>query len=329
MKAIEYARYGPPEVLTLKDVGDPVVGDDDVLVKVCAAGLNPLDWHFMRGTPYLLRLMLGLRRPKNRRLGVDLAGRVRAVGRNVSLLQPGDEVFGAAKGALAEQVCTSEQALVRKPARLSFEEAAGVPIAGLTALQGLRDKGRLQGGQKVLINGAAGGVGTFAVQIAKVLGAEVTGVCSTGKVDLVRSLGADLVIDSTQADFTRQGRLYDVLFDTVGNHSLSALRRALERRGTLVMVGAAHMGNWLEPLPSLLKTLVVSWFVPQTLASLLTRRSREDLDLLRGYLEAGRIRTVIDRIQPLGEVASAIGYLEAGHARGKVVIRIQEGPLAG
>ena len=323
MKAIVYARYGPPEVLSLEEVARPAVGDDDVQVEVCAAALNPLDWHFMRGTPYLLRLMTGLRKPKNPRPGVDLAGRVLAVGRNVSGFRPGDEVFGAGKGALAEVVCASGQSLALKPANLSFEEAAGVNVAGLTALQGLRDKGRLQAGQKVLINGAAGGVGSFAVQLAKAMGAEVTGVCSSGKVELVRSLGADHVLDPALADFTRQGRRYDVLFDTVGNHPLSALRRALEPRGALVMVGAAEMGNWLDPLLSPLKALVVSWFVPQTLASLLTRRCREDLEVLRGFLASGRIRTVVDRIHPLTEVPLAMVYLEAGHARGKVIIKIQ------
>jgi NADPH:quinone reductase-like Zn-dependent oxidoreductase len=325
MKAIVYRKYGSPDVLELEDVGKPVVNDDDVLVRVHAASINPLDWHFMRGTPYLVRIAMGLLKPKATRLGVDVAGRVEAVGSHVTQFQAGDEVFGTCKGAFAEYVCTSAEALVVKPANVTFEQAAAVPIAAFTSLQGLRDKGRIQAGQKVLINGAAGGVGTFAVQIAKSLGAEVTGVCSTRNVAMVRSIGADHVIDYTKEDFTQSGRRYDLIFDTMGNHSLSDGRRVLGSKGTLVMVGGAPNGNWLGPLLSPLKALLMSRFVSQTLAPLLARRSKEDLTTMQGLLEAGKVTPVIDRTYPLSEVPEAIRYLEKGHARGKVVITVDPG----
>jgi NADPH:quinone reductase-like Zn-dependent oxidoreductase len=320
MRAIVYHEYGSPDVLELRDIDEPVVTDDGVLVRVHAASVNPYDWHFMRGTPYLVRLMAGLTKPKTARLGVDVAGVVEAVGSNVKQFRAGDEVFGSSKGAFAEHVCTSERALVLKPANVTFEQAAAVPVAAFTALQGLRDKGRIQRGHKVLINGAAGGVGTFAVQIAKWFGADVTGVCSTRNVDMVRSIGADHVIDYTQEDFTHSGQRYDLMFDAAGNHSLSDNRRVLESRGTLVMVGGSPKGNWLGPLLPALEAIVISRFVGHTLALLLAKGSKEDLIILRGLLEAGTVTPVIDRTYPLSEVPEAIRYLEQGHARGKVVI---------
>ncbi|HJU84037.1 MAG TPA: NAD(P)-dependent alcohol dehydrogenase [Holophagaceae bacterium] len=322
MKAIEYRQYGPPEVLAFRDVDPPVIQDHEILVRVGAAAINPLDWHFMRGTPYLLRLMIGLRRPKVPGLGVDVAGRVEAVGSKVERFRPGDEVFGLAKGALAEYARSSEATLALKPANLSFEQAAAVPIAAMTALQGLRDQGRIRPGCRVLVNGASGGVGSFAVQIAKALGAEVTGVCSTRNLDLVRSLGAGQVVDYTREDFTRLGQRYDLIFDTIGNHTVSAMRRVLEPKGVLVMAGAARMGDWLEPLVSPLMTLVQSWFVSQTLAPFLAKGRQEDLVVLKDLIEAGKVTPVIDRTYPLSEAPEAIRYLEGGHARGKVVITV-------
>jgi NADPH:quinone reductase-like Zn-dependent oxidoreductase len=274
----------------------------------------------MRGTPYLMRAMAGLRKPKITRLGVDVAGRVEAVGKNVTRFRPGDDVFGSCRGAFAEYGCASEDALALKPANVTFEQAAAVPIAGLSALQSLRDKGRIQRGQKVLINGAAGGVGTFAVQIARVFGAEVTGVCSAGNVEMVRSIGARHVIDYAQEDFTRNGRQYDLIVDSVGNHSLSEYRRALTNEGTLVMVGGPDDGRWLSPLTGLLEATVVSWFVSQKLLPFLAHKSKEDLMFLRNLLETGEIVPVIDREYPLRQVPEAIRYLEEGHARGKVII---------
>ncbi|HQR47563.1 MAG TPA: NAD(P)-dependent alcohol dehydrogenase, partial [Thermoanaerobaculia bacterium] len=255
----------------------------------------------------------------------DLAGHVEAAGRNVTKFRPGDEVFGVSRGAFAEYVSASETKLALKPANLTFEQAAAVPIAAFTALQGLRDKGRIQSGQKVLINGAAGGVGTFAVQIAKAFGAEVTGVCSTRNADMVRSIGADRVIDYTREDFTRGGRSYDLILDSAGNHSLSDLRRALTPEGTLVMIGGPDKGRWLGPLSDLLKAVVLSRFVRQKLLPFLAHSSREDLIVMKALLEAGRVTPVIDRSYPLREVPEAIRYLEEGHARGKVVITVEHG----
>jgi NADPH:quinone reductase-like Zn-dependent oxidoreductase len=324
MRAITYTRYGSPDVLQLTESALPVPKDDEVLLRIRAASVNPLDWHFLRGTPYLLRIQAGLRKPTITRLGVDVAGRVEATGKNVTRFRPGDEVFGACRGAFAEYVSASERALVLKPANVTFEQAAAVPVAAISALQGLRDKGRIQQGQKVLINGAAGGVGTFAVQIARVLGAEVTGVCSTGNVAMVRSIGAHHVIDYTREDFTRTGEHYDMIFDTVGNHALSACRRSLTPEGAIVFVGGPDMGRWLGPLPGLVKVLVVSWFVSQKLLPFLARVKKEDLLIVRDLLESGKIVPVIDRTYPLSDVPGAIRYLEAGHARGKVVITMEE-----
>ncbi|MGD1147512.1 MAG: NAD(P)-dependent alcohol dehydrogenase [Thermoanaerobaculaceae bacterium] len=265
MKAIVYTEYGPPDVLRFTEVAKPTPNDDEVLIRIRAASVNPFDWHYMRGTPYVVRTTAGLRRPKVIRLGVDVAGQIEAVGKNVIQFQPGDDVFGTCKGAFAEYGCASEGALVLKPVSVTFEQAAAVPVAAFTALQGLRDKGRIQPGQKVLINGAAGGVGTFAVQIAKVFGAEVTGVCSTRNLDMVRSIGADHVMDYTQEDFTASGQRYDLMFDSVGNRSLSDCRRALTAEGNLVLVGGPNKGRWLGPLTGMLKAVVLSRFVGQKL----------------------------------------------------------------
>lgn len=322
MKAIVYHKYGSPDVLELKDIDNPVINDDDVLVRVRAASVNPLDWHFMRGTPRFVRIMTGLLKPKITSLGVDVAGVVEAVGCNVAQFRASDEVFGACKGAFAEYVCASEGALVLKPANVTFEQAAAVPVAAFTSLQGLRDKGQIQPGHRVLINGAAGGVGTFAVQIAKSFGAHVTGVCSTRNVDMVRSIGANHVIDYTQEDYTQSGQRYDLIFDTVGNHSLPDNRRVLESKGALVMAGGPT-DSLLGILLSSLKALVMSRLVGQTLVSFMARRRKEDLIIMQGLLEAGKVTPVIDRTYPLSEVPKAIRYLEEGHARGKVVITLE------
>jgi NADPH:quinone reductase-like Zn-dependent oxidoreductase len=324
MKAAVYTRYGSPDVVQIKDVEKPVPKDDEVLLKVRAASVNPLDWHFMRGLPYLLRMMAGLRKPKITGLGVDVAGQVEAVGRNVTQFKAGDEVFGSCRGAFAEYVCTSESVLVKKPDNVTFEQAASVPVAAFTALQGLRDKGHIQPGKKVLINGAAGGVGTFAVQIAKAFGAEVTGVCSTRNVDMVRSIGADRVIDYTQEDFTKSGQRYDLFLDCVGNHSLLACRRVLNPKGVYVPVGGTS-GPWMiGPLARALTTLVLSWFVSQKLVIFfLAKSNKADLTVLCELMAAGKVTPIIDRRYSLSEVPEAIRYLEEGHARGKVVITLE------
>ena len=323
MKAIAYHRYGSPDVLEYEEIEKPTPGDDEVLLRVRAASVNPYDWHFMRGTPYFLRMMAGLRKPKITRLGVDAAGQVEAVGRNVTRFKPGDEVFGMCKGAFAEYACASESALVMKPASVTFEQAASAPVAAYTALQGLRDKGKLQPRQKVLINGAAGGVGTFAVQIAKWFGADVTGVCSTRNLEMVRSIGADHVIDYTQQDFTRSGQLYDLIFDCVGNHSFSACRDVLSHKGTNIAVGGPT-GRWMiAPLAGLLAALVLSRFTSQKLVMALAKPNKEDLTLVSELMEAGKIVPVIDKRYRLNKVPEAIRYLEEGHARGKVVITLE------
>ncbi|OAB37003.1 alcohol dehydrogenase [Paenibacillus macquariensis subsp. defensor] len=320
MKAIVYNKYGPPDVLQLKEVEKPVPKDNEVLVKVHAASANPLDWHFMRGTPYIMRLQTGLFRPKNNAIGVDVAGRIEAVGKNVKEFQPGDEVFGACNGAFAEYVCASEGYLVKIPVNVTFEQAAAVPIAAFTALQGLRDQGLIQPGQKVLINGAAGGVGTFAVQVAKSLGAEVTGVCSTRNVAMVRSIGADHVIDYTQEDFTRCKNTYDLIFDAVGNRSLLYCRRILRPQGTFVIVGSQSKGRWLGPLARSLRGLLLSRFVSQRIMMFMASWSKDDLVTMQKLLEAGKVTPVIDRYYKWSEVTEAIRYLEEGHAQGKVII---------
>jgi NADPH:quinone reductase-like Zn-dependent oxidoreductase len=323
MKAAIYTRYGPPDVVRITDVEEPVPKDKEVLLKIRAASVNPLDWHFLRGTPRLGRIVFGLGKPKNPRLGVDVAGQVEAVGTGVTRLEPGDAVFGTCKGAFAEYACASESALVTKPDRISFEQAAGVPIAGLTALQGLRDHGRLQQGQKVLVNGAAGGVGTFAVQIAQALGADVTGVCSARNVDLVRSIGAEHVVDYTREDFTGSGQHFDLLFDCVGNRPLSACRRVLAPKGIYVGIGGGGLDTSSFSLVVDTATRVLtSWFVSQKLRGFVAKMRQEDLAALHELMTSGRVTPVIDRCFPLSDISEAIRYLEAGHARGKVIITV-------
>ena len=327
MKAIVYYKYGSPDVVRCEEIEKPTAGDDEVLVQVHAASVNPLDWHFMRAEPYIGRLVFGLRKPKFPRLGVDLAGRVEAVGRFVTRFQPGDEVFGTGRGAFAEYACAKPTKLVLKPANLTFEQAAAVPVAAITALQGLRDRGRVQPGQSVLINGAAGGVGTFAVQIAKAFGANVTAVCSTRNADLVRSIGADQVVDYTREDFASGGRRYDLLFDCMGNRSLSACRRIIGPRGSYVAIGGPA-GRWIGPIASVLKMLLLAPLVSQNLAICMASVKQPDLLTLRELIEAGKVTPVLDRRYPLSEVPEALRYLEAGHARGKVAIAVAATPEA-
>jgi NADPH:quinone reductase-like Zn-dependent oxidoreductase len=323
VKAISYNRYGSPDVLKCEEVRKLAVGDDEVLIRVRAAAVNPYDWHFMRGEPYPVRIAAGgLRKPKDSRLGADVAGEIEEVGRNITQFKPGDGVFGSCKGAFAEYACASESKLAIKPDNVTFEQAASVPIAAFTALQGLRDKGKLQPGQKVLINGAAGGVGTFAVQIAKSFGAEVTGVCSTRNVEMVRSIGAHQVVDYTQENFTKSARRYDVILDCVGNHSFSECRRVLNLRGIYVAAGGTS-DNWMiGPLTRAIKALVLSWFVSQRQVLVLAKPSKEDLTILGELMATGKVTPVIDKCYSLSQVPDAIRYLEAGHARGKVVITL-------
>ncbi len=321
MNAIVYHRYGSPDELAIEEVETPVPKDDQVLVRVKAASVNPLDWHILRGKPYVVRATAGWRTPKRTIPGVDVAGVVEAVGSAVTLFKPGDEVYGEKTRACAEYVCGAEGLFVPKPARLTFEEAAATPVGGATALQALRDKGLLRPGQAVLINGASGGVGTFAVQIAKALGADVTAVCSTANVELVRSLGADRVIDYTREDFTRDARRYDLIVDNAGNRSLLAMRRVMAPDGRLVVVGAPE-GNWLAPIARIAGAKLLSRFGRQTFLAHLTDITRDDLLTLSGMIEAGTIRPIIDRCYPLREVPDAIRYLETMRARAKVVITV-------
>jgi len=321
MKAIVCRGYGPPRVLRLEEVDQPVPGDAEVLIRVRAAAVNPLDKVF-RGTPYVLRPLFGLRKPRDTRPGRDVAGQVEAVGRSVTRFKPGDDVFGVCRGAFAEYACGAESKLAPKPAAVSFEQAAAAPVAGLTALQGLRDRGQVRPGHAVLINGAAGGVGTFAVQIGKSLGAEVTGVCGSRNVELVRSLGADRVIDYTQEDFTQGTRRYDLIFDCVGNRPLMALKRLLEPEGRHLAVGVPPQGRWIGPLGRFLKTVLFSRLVSRRFGLFLAKVRSEDLAVLAELMEAGKVRPVIDRRYALAQVPEALLYLEEGHARGKVVITI-------
>lgn len=322
MKAIVQDTYGPPDVLQLRDIDKPMIGDNDVLVRVHAAGVDRGAWHLMIGQPYLARLAIGLRKPKTPVRGMDVAGRVEAVGKGVTRLKPGDEVFGTCDGAFAEYACAREDKLVPKPANLTFEQAAAVPTSACTALQGLRDAGNVKPGQKVLIIGAGGGVGTFAVQIAKTFGAEVTGVCSTSKTDLVRSIGADHAIDYTREDFADGRRHYDVILDIAGNRSLPHLRRALTPRGTLVIIGGEEGGRWFGGLGRPLRALMLSPFTSQTFRSLFATEHKEDLHVLKKLIEAGQVTPVIDKTYPLSKVPEAIRYLEEGRARGKLVITV-------
>jgi NADPH:quinone reductase-like Zn-dependent oxidoreductase len=322
MKAITQDRYGSPDVLELRSIDKPLVGDDDLLVRVHAAAVDAGVWHLMRGVPYIVRMAFGLRKPKKNVLGADMAGQVEAAGKNVTQFQPGDEVYAEVDtGSFAEYICVPESLVGLKPANLTFEQAAAVPLSANTALQGLRDRGQVQPGQRVLINGASGGVGTFAVQIAKSFGAEGTGVCSTRNVDLVRSIGADHVIDYTREDFTKSGQRYDMILDLVGNHSTSDCRRALTPKGTLVL-SSGNGGRWLGPIGRIIDALVLSPFVRQRLRPLVATRSKENLVALKELMESGRVTPVIDRTYPLGETPEAIRYVEEGHARGKVVILV-------
>jgi NADPH:quinone reductase-like Zn-dependent oxidoreductase len=322
MQAIVYRTYGSPDVLELEEVETPTLRtDDDVLVRVHAVALNPLDWHLMRGEPYVARLQLGPRAPKRNTPGVDVAGRVEAVGPNVTQLRVGDEVWGSKRHGCAEFVVGPERLWIMKPARITLVEAAAIPAAGVTALQALRDKGGLQTGQTVLINGASGGVGTFAVQIAKWMGAEVTGVCSSINLELVRSLGADHVIDYAADDFTRTGQRYDVIIDSAANRTLRSMRRVLSPTGTLVLVGASK-GRWIGPIARLVGANVLSRFVSQRLVGFFANPRREDLLVLNELVESGAVTPVIDRCYPLTEVPDAIRYLETLRARGKVVVTV-------
>ena len=327
MQAIVYCDYGSADVLKLEDIEKPTPGDDDVLVRVRAAALNPLDWHYMRGTPYIMRMETGLRKPKVTRLGVDFAGTVEAVGKNVTQFKPGDDVFGGRTGAFAEYVTVrQDRSVVLKPRNLTFEQAASVPVAAITALQGLRDEGNVQPGQKVLINGASGGVGTFAVQIARSFGADVTGVCSTRNLDMVRSIGAGRVVDYTKEDFTRVDERYDVVLDNVGNRSLLDVRHVMNPEGKYILIGGGGPddGRWIGPLIKPIKAVVLSWFVRQDMGMHLAELNREDLTVLRDLMQAGKVTPVIDRTYPLSEVPEAIRYLETGRARGKVVITLEQ-----
>lgn len=323
MQAVVARCYGPPAVLKLEEVAKPVPADDRMIVKVRAASVNPLDWHFMRGEPYFMRASTGFGRPKSFQTGVDFAGTVESVGKNVTRFKTGDAVFGGRDGAFAQFVSVAENGSVAmKPPNLTFEQAAAVPIAGVTALQALRDKGRVQPGQTVLVNGASGGVGTFAVQIAKTYGAKVTGVCSTRNVAMVRSIGADQVIDYTQEDFTQGSQRYDLIVDTVGTHSLWDYRRVLNPDGVVVMVGALDKGAWLGPMWSSLKAILVSPFVHQKAGFFLAELNHADLDELGNLMAAGKVTPVIDRTYAFNQVPAAMAYLEQGHARGKVVIAV-------
>src|SRR3989441_9107378 len=324
MKAIAYEEYGSADVLEIRDVRKPNIEGDQLLVRVRAASANPYDWHFMRGIPYIARLMAtGLRKPKQSVLGTDVAGEVEAIGNQVTRSRPGDEVFGfVGAGGFAEYVAAPEKLLALKPANLSFQQAATVPLAAVTALQGLRDVGEIRSGQKVLIVGASGGVGTFAVQIAKWYGAQVTGVCSTRNLEMVRSIGANRVIDYTREDFTRTGQAYDLIFQLAGTASPSALRRVLTPKGRLVLSSGDSPGRLIGPIGRILKAVLLSPLVGQTLRPFVAKPSSDDLQFLRELIEAGRINPVIDRTYPLRESADAIRYLETRRARGKDVISV-------
>jgi NADPH:quinone reductase-like Zn-dependent oxidoreductase len=332
IKTVVQREYGSPDILRIEEIPKPVPKDDQVLVHVRAASINPYDWHCMRGEPYIMRAGFGLFVPADTRFGVDCAGTIEAVGANVKRFHPGDEVFGGITGSLAEYVCAREEgSLAIKPAVVTFEQAAALPIAAVTALQALRDKGQVRAGQRVLINGASGGVGTFAVQIAKSFGAVVTGVCSTKNVELVRSLGADEVIDYTREDFTEGTRRYDLLLDCVGNHSLSECRRVLEPEGMYVMIGGPA-GRWIRPLNTAIAASVMSKFVSQRMVMIFAGMNREDLALLGDMMQSGVVKPVIDRRYEFGQIADAVRYLEEGHARGKVIIDMEhahDAPVAG
>lgn len=323
MKAIVYDHYGPPDVLQYQEIEKPTPADNQVLIQVHAASVNPYDWHFIRGKPSLMRLVTGLRAPKSKHVSADVAGVVESTGPNVAGLKPGDEVFGTATGAFAEFACALESKLALKPAKITWQQAASVPIAGITALQGLRNKGGVQPGQHVLINGAAGGVGTFAVQIAKSLGARVTAVCSTRNIDLVRSIGADNVIDYTRENFVQAAERYDLLFDLVGNHPLSASLRVLHPKGTYIGCGGGGPDRpTTDLLAGMLQALVMAPFISQKMPGLFANVNTPDLAFLANLMREGKIVPVIDRTYPLSETAAAVAYVEQCHARGKVVLTI-------
>ena len=330
MKAIAYEAFGSADVLELKEVRKPDVEPGGVLVRVRAASANPYDWHVMRGVPYVARLMgVGLRKPKDSVLGTDVAGEVEAVGNAVTRFRPGDEVFGfVGSGGFAEYVSVPEKLLAVKPANLSFQQAATVPLAAVTALQGLRDAGEIRSRQKVLIVGASGGVGTFAVQIAKWYGADVTGVCSTRNLEMVHSIGADKVIDYTREDFTRSGQKYDLIFQLAGTAPPSACRRVLTPKGRLVLSSGDSPGRVIGPVGRIIKAVLLSPFIGQTLRPFVAKPSSDDLQFLRELIEAGSVTPVIDRTYPLSESADAIRYLETGRAQGKVVISVSAAPTA-
>jgi NADPH:quinone reductase-like Zn-dependent oxidoreductase len=324
MRAIVYTEYGSPDVLQFTEVAKPTPKDDEVLIRIRAASVNALDWRLMRGAPYIVRMLFRLRKPtiaRPGRAGRDVAGQVEAVGRNVTQFQPGDEVFGGCLGAFAEYACAVEDKLALKPANISFEEAAAVPVAAITALQGLRDKGRIQRDQKVLVDGASGGVGTFAVQIAKSFGAEVTAVCSTRNVDTARSIGADHVIDYTREDFTQSGQRYDLIMAANAYHSIFAYRRALSQDGSYVMAG----GGWSQILQAAFLGPVLSLIGRKKMRNFMAKLNKKDLVFLKDLLEAGKVVPVIDRRYPLSDVAGALRYVEEEHARGKVVITVEHG----
>lgn len=324
MKAFFYEQYGPPEVLELRDVEEPVPAHDELLVRVHAASVNPFDWHMLTGIPYIARLQAGLRRPKEGRLGIDYSGTVEAVGAEVTQYEPGDEVFGGRDGAFGEYVTPREAgAVARKPANVSFEQAAAVGIAGLTALQGLREKGGLLPGEKVLVNGASGGVGTWAVQLAKWLGAEVTGVCSTINVDTARELGADRVIDYTQEDFTRSAGEHDLMLDIAGDRSWGECKRVLKEGGKLVLVGGPKTNRWIGPLGHAVGLRLASVRGSQEAKAFLAKMDGDDMRLFAELMAAGTLEPVIDRQYELREVPAALTYLGEGHARGKVVVSVQ------
>jgi NADPH:quinone reductase-like Zn-dependent oxidoreductase len=325
MKAVLQRCYGPPKVMMLETTARPADAEHCIVVKVHAASINPLDWHYLHGTPYLVRLQAGLGAPTDPRIGVDFAGTVESVGAGVTGVKPGDEIFGGADGALAEYVSVPDKGpWTLKPANVSAEQAAVVAIAGVTALQALRDRGKLQRGQKVLINGASGGVGTFAVQLAKVMGAEVTAVCSTHNLAMVQALGADHVIDYTHEDFTQGAQHYDLIVDTVANRSLSDLRRVLAPAGAAILIGGGgpDAGNWIGPLMTPIKALLYSRFVSQKFIFFVARMNRTDLATLGQFMQSGQLKPAIDRRYALADAAAAMSYLEAGHARGKVVLSV-------
>ena len=327
MKAIVQDQYGSAEVLETREVDQPTIGANEVLIRVRAAGVNPADWAVMRGLPYIARPVYGLRKPKQAVRGTDVAGLVEAVGSDVTRFHPGDEVFGWSSGSYADYAAASEEGLALKPANLTFEQASAVPMAGLVALQAVRDHGKVQAGQKVLINGASGGIGTFAVQIAKSLGAEVTAICSTRNVEMVRSIGADHVIDYNREDFTRSGLQYDFILDNVSNHSLSDLRRSLTPTGVLIPNGGNFGNHWFASAGRLLRATVLFRFGSQRLERFLVAPKHEDLVILKELIETGKVTPVIDHAYPLSETAQALDRVGVGHSRGKVVITVSRAAI--